>query len=92
MASNFRICSHRNSDKLYLDLVGDFDGSSAYELLNILKEKSERVNKIYIDTNSLKTVYVFGLNVFQNLAFINGLADNLVFTGKNGHKIASKVR
>ncbi|MCP4109539.1 MAG: hypothetical protein GY749_29130 [Desulfobacteraceae bacterium] len=56
MASNFRICSHRNSDKLYLNLVGDFDGSSAYELLNLLKEKSDSVNEIYIDTNSLSSV------------------------------------
>ncbi len=89
MASNFRICSHRNSDKLYLNLVGDFDGSSAYELLNLLKEKSDSVNEIYIDTNSLKIIHAFGLSVFKNnLAFINGLAENIEFTGKNGNEIA----
>jgi hypothetical protein len=37
MASNFRIYCHQNKDNLHLKLMGDFDGSSAYELINTLK-------------------------------------------------------
>jgi hypothetical protein len=37
MASNFRIYCHQNRDNLHLKLIGDFDGSSAYELINLLK-------------------------------------------------------
>jgi hypothetical protein len=33
MASNFRIFIHRNNDKLHLRLVGDFDGTSAFEFM-----------------------------------------------------------
>ena len=39
MASNFKISVHRNSDSLDLKLMGDFDGTSACELLNVMMEK-----------------------------------------------------
>ena len=38
MASNFQIYRHRTRDSLHLKLEGDFDGSSAHELINALKE------------------------------------------------------
>ncbi len=38
MASNFRIFLHETRDSLHLKLDGDFDGSSAHELLNTLKK------------------------------------------------------
>ena len=36
MSRNFKIETHYNRDEVHLRLVGDFDGSSACELLNIL--------------------------------------------------------
>ena len=48
MASNFSIFFHRNSDNLYLKLMGDFDGSSAHQLINILKEQTETSTKFPI--------------------------------------------
>jgi len=38
MALNFKIICHKNSENLHLKLMGDFDGSSAYELINTLKK------------------------------------------------------
>ena len=38
MASNFQIYSFKTRDSLHLKLAGDFDGSSAYELINTLAE------------------------------------------------------
>ena len=38
MASNFQIYSFKTRDSLHLKLAGDFDGSSAYELINTLTE------------------------------------------------------
>ena len=38
MASNFQIYSYKTRDSLHLKLNGDFDGSSAHELINILNE------------------------------------------------------
>ena len=64
MASNFQITSNRLEDSIHLNLYGDFDGSSAHELLNLLKNNSDDTLKIYIQTDGLKHIYPFGLNTF----------------------------
>ena len=88
MASNFNIYSFKTRDSLHLKLTGDFDGSSAYELINTLTEYGKGLYEIYIDTNDLKTIHPFGKDVFQkNLGSSNKLYRNLVFIGKNGHEI-----
>ena len=39
MASNFQLLSYRNKNSLHLQLLYcDFDGNSAYELINTLKK------------------------------------------------------
>jgi hypothetical protein len=88
MASNFQIYSVKTRDSLHLKLAGDFDGSSAYELINTLIEHGKDFYEIFIDTNDLKTIHPFGKDVFQkNLGSSNKLYRNLVFIGKNGHVI-----
>lgn len=59
MAANFRISAHRNSDGLHLELMGDFDGVSACELLNALRERSDRIERIFIHTSALKQIYPY---------------------------------
>jgi hypothetical protein len=84
MASNFRILSHQKRNNLHLKLTGDFDGSSAYELIRFLEEKSSCVFRIFIHTRNLKTVYPFGREVFQNnLSAISRHSHKLVFVGDN---------
>ena len=86
MASNFRISTHRNSDNLHLKLIGDFDGSSALQLLNALKENSNGASKVIIHTSSLKNIHPFGLNVFQkDLEVKIGKSVPLVFTGEHAN-------
>jgi hypothetical protein len=88
MASNFQIYSFKTRDSLHLKLAGDFDGSSAYELINTLTEHGKGFYEIFIDTNDLKTIHPFGKDVFQkNLRSSNKLYRNLVFIGKNGHEL-----
>jgi hypothetical protein len=88
VASNFQIYSFKTRDSLHLKLAGDFDGSSAYELINTLTEHGKGFYEIFIDTNDLKTIHPFGKDVFQkNLGSSNQLYRNLVFIGKNGHEI-----
>ena len=48
MASNFRLLSYRNKDSLHLQLYGDFDGNSAYELINTLKKNGKDFIQIFI--------------------------------------------
>ena len=89
MASNFKITLDRFDDIIHLKLYGDFDGSSAHELLNFLKKNSHDLLKIYIHTDDLKTIYPFGLNIFYRCyRIINGCADKIVFTGKKAPDFA----
>jgi len=88
MASNFHIYSFKTRDSLHLKLAGDFDGSSAYELINALTEQGKDFYEIFIDTNDLKVIHPFGKDVFQKtLRSTNKLYRNLVFIGKNGQEI-----
>ncbi|MDH3358892.1 MAG: hypothetical protein OEM06_15630 [Desulfobacteraceae bacterium] len=88
MASNFRIFFHRNSDNLHLKLMGDFDGSSAHQLINILKEQNGNVSKIFIHTCHLSSLDPFGIDVFQKSFSVNKLSDRLTFTGEYSDKMA----
>jgi hypothetical protein len=89
MAGNFRVVVHRNSDSLHLRLEGDFDGSSAHQLLCMLGENGNKVRKVFIHTNGLKEIHPFGKAVFQkNLNDFNRRNADLVFTGEKGPEIA----
>jgi hypothetical protein len=90
MASNFRIYCHQNKGNLHLKLVGDFDGSSAYELINTLKKYRGIVGKVFIHTCFLSSVCSFGLDVFQKSYTIKKLSRILTFTGKYGNKLAPR--
>jgi anti-anti-sigma regulatory factor len=90
VASNFQIYSFKTRDSLHLKLAGDFDGTSAYELINTLAEHGKGFYEIFIDVNDLKSIHPFGRDVFQkNLRSSNKLYRNLVFIGKNGHEIGT---
>ena len=43
MAQNFKISIHRTIDNLYIRLMGDFDGNSAWELINAIRENLEQL-------------------------------------------------
>jgi len=85
MALNFRVIHHRTNNNLHLKLRGDFDGSSAYELVNILKN-CDNAGKIFVHTNYLNTIYPFGLRVFQNN--LRKPSGQIIFIGKNRSKIS----
>jgi hypothetical protein len=89
MAGNFRVLVHRNSDSLHLRIEGDFDGSSAHQLLYMLGEKGNKVRRVFIHTNGLKEILPFGKAVFQkNLNDFVRRETDLVFTGDKGREIA----
>ena len=84
MASNFRLFSHETRDSLHLKLYGDFDGSSAQELINTLKKCGPRFYQIFIDTEDLGIIHSFGKNVFQKYyGFFDARLKNIIFIGKN---------
>ena len=81
MAPNFRIIASKNGNVFHLELIGDFDGTSAFELINVLKECPADNSKIFIHSGGLKNVSPFGEDLFfKMLAPINGRPSRFVFT------------
>ena len=89
MASNFKISVHKNGDKLNLVMQGDFDGTSACELLDVLKSNCNGVDRVFIDTNGLDRIYPFGQDTFENNHYVlKSKSFRIIFTGKNATQIA----
>ena len=89
MASNFRIFIDKICDCVSLKLAGDFDGTSAYELIYAIKKLPEDTVKISIHTNGLKNTYPFGLDVFHKfMCSLNGQSTKIVFTGNNASQLS----
>jgi len=89
MSANFQINARKSNGNLYVQPAGDFDGSSAWMLVNLLHEKYEGRGRIFINTNSLGKIYPFGCSIFKNRIDLSRLpADRLFFKGKKGFKIA----
>lgn len=89
MNPNFKISVRRSAETICLRLAGDFDGSSAYELLYALKRNCHGGAKALIQTNCLRSIHPFGRDVFQqNLDILNGECIPLVFTGDKADQLA----
>jgi stage II sporulation protein AA (anti-sigma F factor antagonist) len=66
MAKNFRIIfSEKNNRLIQIQLHGDFDGTSAHELINTLRKYLAIYPAVAIDTEGLKSINTFGLNVLS---------------------------
>lgn len=65
MAKNFRISANEGGQhcRSFL-LFGDFDASSACELINRLDQVAAKTSRIAIDTDGLTAINTFGLDVF----------------------------
>ena len=84
MARNFQIFQHRTQDTLHMKLHGDFDGSSAAELIHALKENRMPFYQVFINTSELDKIHPFGLEVFQKrLLEIQHNGPALRFIGKD---------
>ena len=90
MANNFKISVRKKSADLHIKLKGDFDGTSAYQLLLVLQNHSNTCTRIFINTSSLKTMHLFGKNVSHgNLEFLNHHPCLLFFTGQRASEFTS---
>ena len=74
MARNFRISTKEKGNRtLDIELFGDFDASSACELIHILNNSADQATKVAIDTDGLRTINAFGLDVL--MPRLSGLAN-----------------
>jgi hypothetical protein len=89
MASNFRVLIHQNGDNLHLKLIGDFDTTSASQLIEILTRGRRGASRIFIHTATLREIHPFGARMFrEDLASRITDPDPLVFTGEGAAVLA----
>lgn len=52
MATNFRVeVINKHATGLFLRIMGDFDGSSAYRLTDLIHTEGKRLGNIIVDTD-----------------------------------------
>ena len=83
MRSYFRVSARRKKKNVHLRLIGDLDGSSAYQLIDVLKEYCSKSDRVIIDTNSLREIHTFGLNILSyHMLKLKGPLSNITFVGE----------
>jgi len=87
MPAKFQLSSCMAKNILHLQLLGEFDGSAACELIKKIEENGSGASKILIDTAELRCVHPFGRTVFQNrIGPLFRKLYGLTFVGKYKHQ------
>jgi ABC-type transporter Mla MlaB component len=90
MPAKFQLSSSLTKNILHLQLLGEFDGSAACELIKRIEEESSGASKIMIDTTELKSIHPFGRIVFLNrMGPLSRRLYGLTFLGKHKHQFES---
>ncbi len=106
MKSNFHLETSTKNQEYHIQLHGVFDGASAFELLNVIREGEKQGMTIFIDTNHLVQALPFGRAILDSnlpksairtrLHFKGALAEDLIPEGcsllKNSHKKGHKCK
>jgi hypothetical protein len=75
---------------MHLRLIGDFDGSSAYQLVDKLKEYCIQFDRVIIDTDALKEIHTFGLSILSyHMLKLKGTLTNVTFVGEYADRMAA---
>ena len=90
MAINFKILQHKTKDSVHLTLNGDFDGTSAHELINKLNSYDTDARQVFINTNGLTSVHPFGQAVlYLNLPAMRHRSRSIVFLGDHRRRLSN---
>ena len=82
MSSVFSMSVSLEKKKLHIQIRGGFDGSSARQLLSILRQYIDRFPSIDINTDEVVHVDAFGLNLLRyHLEIMGSSAEKLKFIG-----------
>lgn len=89
MSSNFRMSVHRWDDNLKINVMGDFDESSANELINALQHYAQGVRVAFIRTGGLKRIRKRAKAAFHNYMLYthHDSFHRLVFPDANASRI-----
>ena len=90
MPAKFQLSSCLTKNILHLQLLGEFDGSAACELIKRIEEDGSGASKIMIDTTELKSIHPFGKTVFRNrIGPLSRRLYGVTFFGKHKHQFDS---
>lgn len=90
MSPKFQLSGSLTKNVLHLQLLGEFDGSAACELIKRIEEDGSGASKIMIDTTELKSIHPFGRTVFLNrMGPLSRRLYGLTFLGKHKHQFES---
>ena len=90
MARNFRIDFNFKDENLYFRPCGLFDGSSAWELVNLIHDKYQGKGNVFVDTVGLSAIMPYGAHIFKNhlkKQIVPG--SKLYFVGTKGYELAA---
>jgi len=84
MAKTFRVSTKENKNQsLALRLFGDFDATSACELINVLNNNIGSSTKVAIDTDGLRNISAFGVDLFLlRVSGLNAMQADIEVTGR----------
>lgn len=89
--ANFKIAIDPKGSSVRLELSGNFDGTSADELLNVIRTYGDGAEKIFINTRNLRTVHPFGMALFRNKFYtVKQQSDKLVFSDEKWERMISR--
>ncbi|MGB5159413.1 hypothetical protein [Desulfobacterium sp. N47] len=93
MDSNFKIVTRQSNGNIYIDLIGEFNGFSAIELIDVLKANSKKTKNFIINTNGLFLIHPLALDVFRKEFPLNDASfQDLLFIGKHGNRMEPKTK
>lgn len=89
MSANFEVRYRKSNGNLHVRPVGEFDGTSAFQLIDFIERKYKGKGRIFIDTKDLDHVHPFGCGVFKCEWKNRTIPVNCLFIkGKKGFEMA----
>lgn len=92
MASNFEIAISKACDGFDLKLIGDFDATSAYELIYAIMKLPKKAKRLNVYTDDLRNIHLFGLEVFHRSIQLSRMnSAKIVFNGKHSSQLSNAL-
>lgn len=93
MSMSFSIMTRRKNGNLHIDISGEFDGTSAWELVNAINDNYAGAGRIVINTDKVSRVAPFGVAIFiGQFPYMNLPGNVLAFEGVKAKEIFSRNR
>ncbi len=87
MKTNFYLETHHQHHDLRINLHGIFDGSSAFELIQTIKDKQNIFKAVFIDTTNVTSAIPFGREILNTHLPQRKFRTRLHFSGRHAKDI-----